>query len=122
MDATGTESAVVVGLSCGALRALLLAADHPNRVEGAVFIGPAFPSLPGRAISPRTPSRNRSTPTTAGPRYNRHYWLVHYAEFLEYFFGQMFSEPHSTKQIEDCVGWGLEMTPEMLIDCVRRSS
>ena len=27
----------------------------------------------------------------------------------------MFPEPHSTKQIEDCVGWGLETTPEILI-------
>ena len=31
------------------------------------------------------------------------------ADFLEFFFGQMFHEPHSTKQIEDCVGWGLEI-------------
>ena len=30
-------------------------------------------------------------------------------DFLEFFFGQMFTEPHSTKQIEDCVGWGLEI-------------
>jgi predicted glycosyltransferase len=28
----------------------------------------------------------------------------------------MFNEPHSTKQIEDCVGWGLETTPEVLVD------
>jgi pimeloyl-ACP methyl ester carboxylesterase len=27
----------------------------------------------------------------------------------------MFNEPHSTKPIEDCVGWGLETTPETLI-------
>ena len=27
----------------------------------------------------------------------------------------MFSEPHSTKPIEDCVGWGLETTPETLV-------
>ena len=26
----------------------------------------------------------------------------------------MFTEPHSTKPIEDCVGWGLETTPETL--------
>jgi len=31
--------------------------------------------------------------------------------FLEFFFGRMFTEPHSTKQIEDCVGWGLETDP-----------
>src|SRR5690242_21849154 len=29
---------------------------------------------------------------------------------LEFFFGEMFPEPHSTKQREDCVGWALETT------------
>jgi pimeloyl-ACP methyl ester carboxylesterase len=28
---------------------------------------------------------------------------------------QVFPEPHSTKQIEDCVAWGLDTTPETLI-------
>jgi pimeloyl-ACP methyl ester carboxylesterase len=27
----------------------------------------------------------------------------------------MFREPHSTKPAEDCVGWGLETTPETLV-------
>ena len=42
--------------------------------------------------------------TTEGwAKFNRHYWLEgDYDDFLEFFFGQMFSEPHSTKQIEDC--------------------
>ena len=30
----------------------------------------------------------------------------------------MFTEPHSTKPIEDGVGWGLETTPETLIATV----
>ena len=48
-------------------------------------------------------------------KYNRHYWLRDYRGFLEFFFGKIFREPHSTKQIEDCVGWGLETTAETLI-------
>jgi pimeloyl-ACP methyl ester carboxylesterase len=41
MDATGTGRAVIVSLSLGAQRALLLAAGHPDRVvAGAVFIAP----------------------------------------------------------------------------------
>jgi hypothetical protein len=32
----------------------------------------------------------------------------------ESFFSQMFTEPHSTKPIEDCIGWGLETTAETL--------
>ena len=43
MDATGTERAVIVGLSAGVLWGMLLAAEHPERVAGAVFIAPAAP-------------------------------------------------------------------------------
>jgi pimeloyl-ACP methyl ester carboxylesterase len=116
MDATGTETAVVVGLSCGTLWGTLLAANHPGRVLGAVFIGPAVPLAPGH------PERNvhsfdeRLDTDEGWAKYNRHYWLEHYEEFLEYFFGRIFSEPHSTKQIEDCVGWALETDPETLAD------
>ena len=49
-------------------------------------------------------------------KYNKHYWVRDYRGFLEFFFSQFFIEPHSTKQIEDCVGWGLETTPETLVD------
>ena len=34
-----------------------------------------------------------------------------YRGFLEFFFAQMFTEPHSTKQIEDCVAWGWTRRP-----------
>jgi pimeloyl-ACP methyl ester carboxylesterase len=116
MDATGTESAVVAGLSCGALWGTILAADHPDRVQAAVFIAPAVPLAPGH------PERNvysfdeRLDTDEGWAKYNRHYWLEHYEEFLQYFFGRIFSEPHSTKQIEDCVGWALETDPETLAD------
>jgi len=116
LDATGTERAVVVSLSLGAQRALLLAAGHPERVAGAVFIGPALP-LGGldshRAILDRF---DEQLDTDEGwAKYNRHYWLRDYEGFLEFFFGECFSEPHSTKQMEDCVGWGLDTTPETLL-------
>jgi len=116
MDATGTESAVVVGLSCGVLWGTLLAADHPERVLGAVFIGPAAPLAPGHPERNVHSFHNRLDTDEGWAKYNRHYWLEHHEEFLEFFFAQMFTEPHSTKQIEDCVGWGLEMSPETLID------
>ena len=35
-------------------------------------------------------------------KWNRHYWVEHYEDFLEFFFSQCFTEPHSTKQREDC--------------------
>ncbi len=115
LDATGTERAHLVSLSLGAQRAILLAAGHPERVEGAVFICPAVPlgeAPAGRTIHPW----DAELETDEGwAKYNRHHWLRDYPDFLEFFFSQMFTEPHSTKPIEDCVGWGLETTPETLV-------
>jgi len=116
MDATATESAILVGLSCGALWGTLLAANHPDRVQGAVLIGPAVPLAPGHPERNVHPFDERLDTDEGWAKYNRHYWLEHYEEFLEYFFGRMFSEPHSTKQIEDCVAWGLETDPTTLAD------
>ncbi|MEP6978901.1 MAG: alpha/beta fold hydrolase [Thermoleophilia bacterium] len=115
MDATATERAVLVSLSLGAQRAILLATDHPERVESAVFICPAVPI--GEPVAGRqTYAWNEELDTDEGwAKYNRWYWLRDYRGFLEFFFSQMFTEPHSTKPIEDCVGWGLETTPETLI-------
>ena len=114
MDATGTAEAVLVSLSMGAQRALLLAGEQPDRVRGAVFICPAVPI--GDPPPGRTHRWDEELDTDEGwAKYNRYYWLRDYRGFLEFFFSQMFTEPHSTKPIEDCVGWGLETTPETLV-------
>ena len=114
MDATGTDRAVLVGLSAGVLWGTLLAAEHPERVEGAVFIAPAAPF--GQHLSRvRVPFDEPLESYEGWAKYNRHHWLEDYRDFLEFFFSQVFTEPHSTKQFEDCVGWGLETTPETLV-------
>ena len=115
MDATATERAVLVSLSLGAQRALLLAGEHSERIDGAVFICPAVPL--GEPLPERTRySWEEELDTDEGwAKYNRWYWLRDYPGFLEFFFSQMFTEAHSTKPIEDCVGWGLETTPETLV-------
>jgi len=116
LDATGTQSAVLVSESSGAKWALLLAAESQARVEAAVFIAPALP------LGPLDPARADAIQFDepleeyeGWAKFNRHYWLQDYRDFLEFFFSQCFTEPHSTKQIEDCVGWGLETTPETLV-------
>jgi pimeloyl-ACP methyl ester carboxylesterase len=115
MDATGTERAVLVALSLGATWALELGALHPERVAGIVFLGPNWSALApsGRGAAPAFTERLDTTDGWA--KFNQHYWREHYREFLEFFFSQMFTEPHSTKPIEDTVGWGLETDPETLI-------
>ena len=46
-------------------------------------------------------SRTSSTPRMRWAKQNRHFWRRDFRAFLEFFFGEMFNEPHSTKQIED---------------------
>jgi pimeloyl-ACP methyl ester carboxylesterase/predicted glycosyltransferase len=115
MDATGTDRAVIVGFSMGAHRGLLLAANHPERVEAAVFIGANYPGG-GEPVAERTVySWEDELDTEEGwAKHNYHYWLRDYQSYLEFFMSRMFTEPHSTKPIEDGVGWGLDTTPETL--------
>src|SRR5260370_28893123 len=54
MDAAATERAVIVSLSSGAQRALILAAEHPDRVTGAVFVCPAGTLAPPLQERPRS--------------------------------------------------------------------
>jgi pimeloyl-ACP methyl ester carboxylesterase len=117
LEACGVEEAVVVGLSKGAQYGLRLAALHPDRVLGLVMIGPSLPLGPpaqGReAIEERFWKPYPETPQ-GWDKYNLAYWHADYPDFVEFFFSQTFNEPHSTKPIEDAVGWALEAGPEIL--------
>ena len=66
-------------------------------------------------------SRTSATSTTAGRSSTATTGWRNYRDFLEFFFSQAFTEPHSTKQIEDRVSWGLDTTPEVLIATVERA-
>jgi pimeloyl-ACP methyl ester carboxylesterase/predicted glycosyltransferase len=117
LDATSTEAAVLVSLSCGAAWSIHVAAKHPSRVLGLVAISPSCGMdvpTPGRDHVPW----DEPLATSDGwAKYNKHYWLGGgYDDFVEFFFGRMYSEPHSTKQIEDCIGWAHEITPQVLAD------
>jgi pimeloyl-ACP methyl ester carboxylesterase/predicted glycosyltransferase len=119
MDASGTERAVLVSFSIGSVRALNLAANHPERVTGGVFISPAAPLAPPHPARAIHPFEEPVEESEGWSRFNAHSWRNDFEGFLEFFFSRVFNEPHSTKQIEDCVGWGLETTPETLIATVR---
>ena len=120
MDAAGIESAVLVSLSRGALWSLRLCAEHPDRVLGSVFIAPSLRLAPGHAERDHYEERfGEQLDTDAGwAKLNMHYWRRDYRGFIEFFFANVFTEPHSTKQIEDAVGWGLESDAETLIATV----
>jgi pimeloyl-ACP methyl ester carboxylesterase/predicted glycosyltransferase len=119
LDATGTERATLITSSCGALWGTILAADHPERVEGIVHIGPAVALAPGHEIRGVHPFDEELDTDEGWAKYNSFFWKRDYAAFLEFFFAQCFNEPHSTKQIEDAVGWGLETDPETLANTSR---
>lgn len=112
MDATGTDRAVIAALSQGAQRGLILAADHSERVAGVIFIGLALALDPTARVDEFFEPR---ASYEGWDKYSAEYWRRDYRDFLEFFFSQCFTERHSTKQIEDCVGWGLETDPETLI-------
>ena len=116
LDATATERAAIVGYSLGAQRGLILAAEHPERVEGALFIGASYPGG-GKALDERARfTWEDELETDEGwAKYNKHFWLRDYPGFVDFFFSRIFAEPHSTKEIEDCVGWALETTAETLV-------
>jgi pimeloyl-ACP methyl ester carboxylesterase/predicted glycosyltransferase len=112
LDAAGVERAIVVAW-CDMGDSLLLAAEHPERVAGLVFIAPV---LPVREPEVAPYPFDEVLDTDQGwAKENRHYWLRDWRGYLEWFFSQCFTEPHSTKQIEDCVGWGLDTDAETIL-------
>ena len=120
MDATGTERAVMVSLSRGGQYPLEIGRLAPERVAGAVFIGPQFPyTLSHQSILTHPLSlilfRRPALVYRWWARMNAVHWREDYQEFADWFISRCFPEPHSTKAIEDGVGWALETDPETLI-------
>jgi pimeloyl-ACP methyl ester carboxylesterase/UDP:flavonoid glycosyltransferase YjiC (YdhE family) len=119
LDATGTDVAVGVGLSMGAGVLLRLAVAHRERIAGAVFLGPAVglgSKLPERW---RHPFDEELDTDEGWAKYNARYWERDLAGFAKFFFGEVFPEAHSTKAIEDAVGWALETDPKTLAATAR---
>ncbi len=115
LEATGTDQAVLVGFSLGSRYAVRLAAEYPERVLGAVLIGSAI-NVGGFSSDRPVIEFEADLEVDEGwARYNAHSWRRDWPGFVEWFFGQVFNEAHSTKHIEDALGWGLETDPETMI-------
>jgi pimeloyl-ACP methyl ester carboxylesterase len=122
LDATETDRAVVAGLSMGGGYALRFAVDIPERTLALILVGAA---VAGRDRPEGTPDVPDDTdfeeprdPEADGGwgRYNAHFWRGNWRGFVDWFVGtRIFSEPHSTKQFEDGVGWGLSTDPETIV-------
>jgi pimeloyl-ACP methyl ester carboxylesterase/predicted glycosyltransferase len=99
LDVTKTERAIAVASSGGTHRTVLLAAEHPDRVDGAVFVGPHTPLV-------TDPPNERTEAFTSGD----------YELYLQLFMTAAFTEPHSSKAIEDGIGWGHETSLATIAD------
>jgi pimeloyl-ACP methyl ester carboxylesterase/predicted glycosyltransferase len=119
MDATGTKAAVLVGICHdGVFPSLQIASDHPERVLGIFAIAPGVPH-----VSPPHPVRAAAVERFHEEldsyegwfKQNEHYWRRDYADFMRFFWTEMFPEPHSTKQIEDAVAYGLDGSVEVML-------
>jgi len=97
LDAVGVERATAIASSGGTHRTLQMAADHPERVEALAFVGPHNPLVEDRA--------HEVTRAFAAGDLER---------FLAVFMAAAFSEPHSSKAIEDGIEWGHGTTMEIL--------
>ena len=99
LDATGTDRAVVVGLSKGANWALALAADHASQVVGTVLIGSGVgltpfsdararhmaPDAPLPEVAPSRVPLMQPDPASHWAKFNDSYWLEEHADFLWFF-------------------------------------
>lgn len=117
LQACGVERAIVVGLSLGAGYGARLATLRPDVVSALVMIGPSIP-LTSASPERETTFQAFLDPTPDDPqgwqKYNLAYWHSNYHDFVEFFFSQCFPEQHSTKPIEDSVGWAAETGPGIL--------
>lgn len=118
MDATGLEAAVLIGLSSASGPILVVAAEHPERVLGIVLVCPSWP-FGGRPAGRDAPFEEPLPDDHGWNKENVHFWQRDFAAYLEFFFGEAFPEPHSTKQLEDGVGWGQEATAPALAATIR---
>jgi pimeloyl-ACP methyl ester carboxylesterase/predicted glycosyltransferase len=118
MDTTDADEAILIGLSLGGFLACCLAAHHPQRVRAAILAGTAAvigPNHPHMTYPHFSEQRDRFE---GWDKYNRGYWLSDYPDFAEHFVKSIFTEPHSTKQIEDGIGWASDTNGSVLVKTV----
>ena len=122
MDATDTENAIVVGLSFGGMIASVVAAHHAERVAAVILAGTSATIGPGYPYMAPAHFVTKQEKFDGWNKYNREHWLADYPDFAEFFVRNIFSDPHSTKQIEDGIEWAGETTGAVLARIVEARS
>jgi pimeloyl-ACP methyl ester carboxylesterase/predicted glycosyltransferase len=118
MDATGTDKAILVGISFGCLLACIVAAYHPERVKAAILAGTAARVGPGYPYMTPEHFLTKFDRLDGWNKNNRQCCLDDYPEFAGHFTREVFPEPHSTRQIEEGLSWANETTGVVLAKTV----
>ena len=116
LNAVGVDRTVLVSLSRGVEWAARAAAMQPQRIQGIFAIAPSC-DIPAAGLDFETLAWSSSVDEPRDwQKYNRQHWLNGGVDdFREFFFAQMFPEPHSTKQIEDMMLWSADVDAETLV-------
>lgn len=112
---------VLVAFSAGGRWAIQFAALHPEHVEQLVLLAPAT-FMDGSPRQRQVPFIEAPPDREGWNKYNAVHWREDYGDFVRWFAGQMFTEPHSTKGQDDIVAWAAGSKPEMLIETVLDSA
>ena len=113
-DELGVTQTALVTLSAGGRPGVQLAAEYPEFVTQLILIAPAI-RLQGGARMDLDSFLSEPPDREGWNKYNAVHWREEYSDFVEWFTGEIFTEPHSTKPFDDFVGWAMETTPETLI-------
>lgn len=120
LDELEIAEASLFGFSAGGRWGIQVAAQRHERVDRLVLIAPAtfFDGSPRRPLGGFT----QEPPDREGwNKYNAVHWREDYRDFVAWFASQIFTEPHSTKGIDDILEWSADTTPEMLIQTTLES-
>lgn len=117
LDTLDLDTVDVAGYSAGGRWGAYLATLHPERVRSLMLIAPAV-FLGGIR-------RNAMADFSAPPpdregwhKYNAVHWREDFRDFVSWFARRIFTEPHSTKGIEDIEAWARGTNGETLIRTV----
>ena len=92
--------------------------DARSGLSGSRTSGRRSRSRPITSCAQFTASTTRSTPTRAGPSTTAITGSATTRTSSSSSRAQCLNEPHSTKQIEDFIGWALETDPTTLVDTI----
>ena len=101
LDTAGVDRLAVIGISAATMTTLRLAAEQPERVTHVIVAGGRLGDAPPVEAARKRSERMRSD----------------WPGYLESFFTNGLTEPHSTKPFEDAVRYGWANTGEIVALC-----